>query len=300
MLAPSRITDPMPMKKPPAQRVAPVLAAIAALLLAACQSTGVKVDRSHTSQNQDSRVLFLVLHYTVGDFNNALRVLTQPSSAPVSSHYLVSENPVRTYQLVDESRRAWHAGPSHWRGHTQLNASSIGIEIVNRGGTQGPDGTTVFQPFPQAQVDEVIALCREIVQRHRIRPERIVGHSDIQPQGKQDPGPLFPWRQLAQAGLIAWPDAAMVAAKRAKYELALPDVRWFQDKLTQWGFGPATSGELDAYTRDALVAFQMRFRPTRYNGVPDAETAALLDVVNDPVGMKLILPPEPRPYTSRW
>jgi len=277
-----------------------LLPLLAALALAACQTTGVRVDTTYTSENQDSRVLFLVMHYTVGDFKSSLHTLTKPSAAPVSSHYLVSENPVRTYRLVDESQRAWHAGPSYWRGHTQLNASSIGIEIVNTGGTRGPDGVMQFKPFPQAQIDEVIALSKEIVKRHKIRPERIVGHSDIQPRSKQDPGPLFPWRQLAEAGLIAWPDDAMVAAKKAQYEKQLPDLVWFQDKLAEWGFAAAKTGELDAYTRDVLTAFQMRFRPAKYDGLPDAETAALLDVVNDPVGMKLKQPQEPRPYTSRW
>lgn len=277
-----------------------LLASLLAAVLAGCQSMGVRVDTSHQSENQDSRVLFLVLHYTVGDFPRALNVLTKPSAAPVSSHYLISENPVRTYRLVDESRRAWHAGPSYWRGHAGLNASSVGIEIVNTGGTRGPDGVMQFKPFPQAQIDEVIALSREIIERHNIRPERVVGHSDIQPRSKQDPGPLFPWKQLADAGLIAWPDARMVAARQAQYSQSLPDIRWFQNKLTDWGFAPATSGELDEYTRDVLVAFQMRFRPARYDGVPDAETAALLDVVNDPEGMKVVKPQQPRPYASRW
>ena len=277
-----------------------IFVTLLAFLLAGCQSPGVRVDTSYPSQNQDSRVLFLVLHYTVGDFPNALKVLTQPSAAPVSSHYLVSEDPVRTYQLVDESRRAWHAGPSYWRGHASLNASSIGIEIVNTSGARGLDGAIQFKPFPQAQIDEVIALSREIVERHNIRPERIVGHSDIQPRSKQDPGPLFPWKQFADAGLIAWPDATMVAARQAKYSRELPDIRWFQNKLADWGFAPSITGEMNEYTRDVLSAFQMRFRPARYDGVPDAETAALLDVVNDPEGMKVIKPQKPRPYTSRW
>jgi N-acetylmuramoyl-L-alanine amidase len=277
-----------------------LLMSLAALLLAGCQTTGVRVDTTYTSENQDSRVLFLVMHYTVGDFNSSLKTLTKPSAGPVSSHYLVSEDPVRTYRLVDETQRAWHAGPSYWKGHTHLNASSIGIEIVNSGFTRDSNGVMQFKPFPQAQIDEVIALSQEIVARHKIRPERIVGHSDIQPRSKQDPGPMFPWRQLAEAGLIAWPDDAMVAAKKAQYEQQLPDLVWFQDKLAEWGFAPARTGELDAYTRDILTAFQMRFRPAKYDGQPDAETAALLDVVNDPAGMKLVKPQAPRPYTSRW
>jgi N-acetylmuramoyl-L-alanine amidase len=277
-----------------------LLCALALLLLAGCQ-TGVKIDRSYTSENQDSRSLFLVLHYTVGDFQSSLNMLSKPSSRPVSSHYLVSESPVRTYQLVDENRRAWHAGPSYWKGHSNLNAASIGIEIVNPGRKKNPDGTESYVPFDVAQMDEVVALSAEIVKRHNIRPERIVGHGEIQPRSKQDPGPFFPWKRFHEAGLIAWPDEAMVAAKKAEFELALPDIKWFQDRLAQHGFAAASSGEFDAYTRDCLVAFQMRYRPANFDGQMDAETAALLFAVTTPEGMKMKAPPSgAKPYTSRW
>lgn len=277
-----------------------IISIVAVAALAGCQ-TGVKIDKSYTSENQDSRSLFLVLHYTVGNFQSSLNMLSKPSSRPVSSHYLVSESPVRTYQLVDENRRAWHAGPSYWKGHSNLNAASIGIEIVNPGRRKNPDGTESYVPFDEAQMDEVLALSKEIVKRHNIRPERIVGHSDIQPRTKQDPGPLFPWKRFHEAGLIAWPDEAMVAAKKAEFELALPDVKWFQSKLAEHGFAAASSGEFDAYTRDCLAAFQMKYRPAKYDGQMDAETAALLFTVNSAEGMKMKTPPpETKPYTSRW
>jgi N-acetylmuramoyl-L-alanine amidase len=269
-------------------------------LLAGCQ-TGVKIDKTYTSENQDSRSLFLVLHYTVGNFQSSLNMLTKASGRPVSSHYLVSESPVRTYQLVDENRRAWHAGPSYWKGHSNLNAASIGIEIVNPGRKKNADGTESYVPFDPAQMDEVVALSSEIVKRHNIRPERIVGHGEIQPRSKQDPGPFFPWKRFHEAGLIGWPDEAMVAAKKAEFELALPDVKWFQDRLAQHGFAAASSGEFDAYTRDCLIAFQMRYRPTNFDGQMDAETAALLFTVTAPDGLKMKQPPAgQQPYTSRW
>jgi N-acetylmuramoyl-L-alanine amidase len=275
-----------------------LLCLAAALFLSAC-ATGVKIDKQYTSENQDSRVLFLVLHYTVGNFESSLKTLTLPSSRPVSSHYLVQDSPVKTYKLVDETQRAWHAGPSTWKGHTNLNASSIGIEIVNAGPLKTKDGIK-FAPFSQAQIDEVLALSKEIVARHKIRPERIVGHSDIQPQSKQDPGPMFPWKQFADAGLIAWPDAALVEQRKAVYAQELPSLEWFQTKLADHGFGVPRSGELDAMTRNVISAFQMKYRPALYNGEPDAETAALLDVVNNPEGMRLSSPPLPtKPYTSR-
>lgn len=273
---------------------------VIALLLSACAS-GVRVDTRYTSENQDSRVLFLVLHYTVGNFESSLDMLTQPSTRAVSSHYLVRDQPVVTYRLVDESRRAWHAGPSYWKGHSNLNASSIGIEIVNPGWTRDADGTVRYAPFSPAQIDEVIALCQDIVARHQIRPDRIVGHADIAPGRKQDPGPQFPWKRLADVGLIAWPDAAQVAAQRAVFEGALPDAAWFQRKLADYGYNTSRSGEWDALTQDSLVSFQMKYRPERYDGRPDAHTAALLEVATSAQGMVSRASRDAaKPYTANW
>lgn len=243
---------------------------------------GVPIDTRHSSVNQDSRVLFLVLHYTVADLAGAIKVLTLPGDE-VSAHYLVSdENPPVTYRLVPEERRAWHSGPSFWRGHAMLNASSIGIEIVHPGFRERSDGTREYLPFPPAQIDALIPLVKDIVRRHGIRPERIVGHSDVLPQYKQDPGPTFPWKRLADEGLIPWPDAARVAAQRTVHEQRLPDVAWFQDTLAKLGFEVPRSGVLDEATRNVIAAFQMRYRPAKYDGVPDAETAAMLHVLVTP------------------
>ena len=265
------------------------LAAIAALLLAGCASTpstltttpgGVPIDTRYTAQGQDSRVLFLVLHYTVANLPQSIRILTQEE---VSAHYLLSDDaqPV-IYRLVDEGRRAWHSGPSHWRGHAMLNAGSIGIEIVHPGFRLRPDGSREYLPFPKAQIDALVPLVKDIVKRHQIRPERIVGHSDVAPQHKEDPGPTFPWKRLADEGLIPWPDAERVAAQRAVYEAALPDVAWFQNALATHGFEVPKTGVLDEATRRVIAAFQMRYRPARYDGTPDAETAALVQVLIAP------------------
>jgi N-acetylmuramoyl-L-alanine amidase len=251
-------------------------------LLAGCGTTtpgGVPIDTRYSSRGQDSRVMFLVIHYTVANFPLSLKILTE---GDVSAHYLLSdESPPRIYRLVDESRRAWHSGPSAWRGHRMLNASSIGIEIVHPGIVNTPEGR-VFAPFRQDQIDTLIPLVKDIVARHGIRPERIVGHSDVLPLHKQDPGPTFPWKRLADEGLIPWPDAARVAAQRAVYEAQLPDVAWFQRALATHGFDIPQTGTLDAATRAMLAAFQMKYRPARYDGEPDAETAALLQVLNTP------------------
>ena len=251
------------------------LAALAAMGLVAGCATAPSIDRSYAAASQDSRAQFLIIHFTSSDFTSSLKTLTE---GPVSSHYLVRDVPPTVYQLVDENRRAWHAGESSWKGWTQLNAASIGIEVVNLGGHEGPDGID-FVDYPKAQIDALVVLVKEIVARHDIAPDRILGHSDIAPLRKVDPGPRFPWKRLADEGLIPWPDPVRVAAKRTLYENAVPDTEWFQRKLAEHGFGIVQSGAYDEMTVAVLAAFQMKYRPARYDGVPDAETAAILDVL---------------------
>jgi N-acetylmuramoyl-L-alanine amidase len=249
------------------------------LLLLACIATGCAmgppIDRSYSAASQDSRAQYLILHFTWGDYPSSLKTLTE---GPVSSHYLVRDNPVEIYGLVEESRRAYHAGVSSWKGQTALNAASIGIEIVNAGNRLAAEGIE-WAEYPKAQVDAVVDLVKWIVKRHEIRPERILGHSDIAPLRKWDPGPRFPWKRLADEGLIPWPDAARVAERRRAHEAQLPGTDWFQGKLAEHGFAVPQSGELDIATQKVLGAFQMKYRPARFDGVPDAETAAILDVL---------------------
>ena len=239
-------------------------------LLAGC-AAGPRIDTTYTSVSQNSRVRYLVLHFTTTDFPESLATLTQ---GDVSSHYLVRDKPPTIFRLVDDSRRAWHAGTGSWKGNTELNASSIGIEIVNRGYEDG-----VWFDYPPEQIDAVVELVRKLVRDHDIGPDRILGHSDVAPQRKVDPGPRFPWKRLADAGLVTWPDPAIVAARRATYEGRLPGVAWFQQRLAQHGFAVPRNGDLDTETRNVLIAFQMKYRPARFDGMPDAETAAILDVL---------------------
>jgi N-acetylmuramoyl-L-alanine amidase len=254
------------------KRVAVVLLC---LLLAAC-ATGPVIDTSYRSISHGSRVRFLVLHYTEGNFAGSLDILTR---GPVSSHYLVRDDPPRIFALVDESRRAWHAGAGSWLGNPDINSVSIGIEIVNRGGN--PE-TGVWAEYPQAQMDLVMWLVEDIVRRHQIPPERIIGHSDLAPQRKIDPGPRFPWKRLADAGFIRWPDEAEVARRLPAFAQSVPDAAWFQLMLAKHGFGVPMHGVLDEPTRRVIAAFQMKYRQGRYDGMPDAETAAILDVLVNP------------------
>ena len=240
-------------------------------------SPALEIDRSYSSKGQSSRVKFIIVHYTVSDTPRSLKTLTQDT---VSSHYLLTDEPVPTvYGLVDETRQANHAGVSNWKNYTLINGSSIGIEIVNPGYVEGPNGR-VYTPFPQAQIDKLIVLMKDIAARHQVPPENVLGHSDVAPQRKQDPGPMFPWVQLARAGLAQWPDAGRVAAGRALYEQQLPDMRWFQQKLAAHGYAVPRTGEIDEQTRVVISAFQMKYRPADFGGFPDAETAALLEAMN--------------------
>ncbi len=254
-----------------------------ALFITGCATSpppvpAVKIDTTFTAKSQDSRAQFLILHFTNENFERSLKILTEGS---VSSHYLVDINPPDVYRLVDESRRAYHAGLSRWGTSAGLNASSIGIEIVNLGNQKTPQGTIWFD-YPDAQIDAVIALVKEIVNRHQIRADRILGHSDIAPGRKVDPGPRFPWKRFAQEGLIPWPDADYVASKLPEYTAQLPDIAWFQQKLALYGYGTPQTGQMDKGTRDVLEAFQLRFRQRNFDGQPDAETAAILDAMTRP------------------
>ncbi|MFZ6771493.1 N-acetylmuramoyl-L-alanine amidase [Undibacterium sp. SXout7W] len=247
--------------------------AFIALLLSGCATTS-KIDASISAVSQEDRIQFIILHYTAIDQPTSLKVLSQQG---VSSHYLVGDqNPVPVWQLVDEQRMSYHAGLSEWKGYSRLNASSIGIEIVNLGYKDTATGREYF-PFPPAQIDRVIALVKDISARHQIRPEYILGHSDIAPQRKSDPGPLFPWKRLADAGLIPWPVSEEVIQRMSVYETQLPEIKWFQEKLMQYGYTVPQNGLLDTATRNVLIAFQSKYRSEKFDGQPDAQTAAILE-----------------------
>ncbi|AQG99030.1 N-acetylmuramoyl-L-alanine amidase [Burkholderia sp. KK1] len=261
-------------------------ALLSACLLTACTTTQIDrttyiADTRYHAKNADSRIRFLVMHYTEIDEARSIEVLTGDA---VSVHYVVPDAPrieknePVVFQLVPESQRAWHAGVSAWQGATELNASSIGIENVNL----GPIGDGKWQPYPPAQIEALIALSRDIVARYAIPPTRVVGHSDIAPQRKIDPGPLFPWRALYDAGVGAWPDDADVAAHLAGRDKRAPaDVRALQEKLKRYGYDVATDGVLDEKTRRVFSAFQMHFRPSDYAGNADAESDAIAQALLD-------------------
>jgi len=253
------------------------LALIASLLLLAGCASGPRIDTSHPSTNYDSRIQFVVLHYTNASLERSLQLLTH---GEVSSHYLIGDDKGATiYKLMDENFRAWHAGESEWQGRTWLNSSSIGIEIVNPGFKDTPTGR-LWYPYSEDQVQSLIVLLKDISKRYNIHPRAIIGHSDIAPLRKLDPGPLFPWKRLAAEGIGVWPNEQAVARQQAQFAAQLPSISWFQGQLAKLGYDTPQTGELDVATRHVLAAFQMHFRPSRFDGTPDAETAALLQVLN--------------------
>jgi N-acetylmuramoyl-L-alanine amidase len=257
-----------------------LVAALALTLLAGC-ATGPSIDRTYGTGAQRDRVRFLVIHFTHANFERTMQIV---AGEDVSYHYVVRDNPPTIYQLVDEGRSSFQAGVSSWRGTTQLNDSSIGVSLVNGGPGESDahNDLSMWADYPEAQLEVFMELVKDIVKRHGIRPEFIVGHSDIAPQRKVDPGPKFPWKRLADAGLIKWPDAAKVAARLPDHQRALPDVEWFQVMLRRHGYEVPIHGDLDKATRNVVRVFQMRYRPAKFDGVPDAETAAILDALVNP------------------
>jgi N-acetylmuramoyl-L-alanine amidase len=224
------------------------------------------------SSNFDTRLRppdMLVLHYTgMRSGEEALARLCDPD-ARVSSHYVVEEDG-RIFRLVREERRAWHAGVSFWQGETDCNAASVGIEIVNPGHDFG------YRPFPEAQIRSVIELCTDIRSRWTIPDHRIIGHSDIAPFRKLDPGELFPWKRLAKAGHGLWaepppaPGAALALGDEG------PGVLVLQGGLARLGYDAARSGVYDDACATTITAFQRHWRPEKVDGVADGETRARL------------------------
>jgi N-acetylmuramoyl-L-alanine amidase len=210
-----------------------------------------RIDRP--SPNHDDRggeaIDMLVLHYTgMRSGEEALERLCDPA-AKVSAHYTVDEDGT-VYAHVPEARRAWHAGQSYWAGVTDINARSIGIELVNPGHEFG------YREFAEDQIAALITLCHSILMRHPIPSWHVLGHSDVAPARKEDPGELFPWERLAKAGIGLWP-----AASRGDSGA---------DALSRFGY------DLNAPQDKVITAFQRHFRPKKLDGQWDSECAGLL------------------------
>ncbi len=206
---------------------------------------------NHDARPDGGAIDMLVIHYTGMQSAKAARERLCDPASKVSAHYVIDEDG-SIAALVPEDRRAWHAGVSFWRGHTDINARSVGVELVNPGHEYG------YRPFPEPQMAAFEELAKAILGRHSIPARNVVGHSDVAPRRKEHPGELFDWRHLAGCGIGLWPDATASA-----------DADDVMQMLGRFGYE----------TEDAaatLRAFQRRFRPARIDGVGDAETTGLL------------------------
>ncbi|MDO8423887.1 MAG: N-acetylmuramoyl-L-alanine amidase [Parvibaculum sp.] len=226
---------------------------------------------------QPATIDVLVLHYTgMGSAEAAISHLCDPA-AKVSSHYVVDEGG-HVLRLVDEEKRAWHAGVSSWAGISDLNGRSIGIEIVNCGHDGG------CPPYPDIQMQAVELLCQEIMSRHPIAPRSVVAHSDIAPGRKEDPGEWFDWARLARAGVGVWVEPVEIVDGPV---LKLGDrgdpVSELQFRLANYGYGVEVLGVYDAKTEAVVKAFQRHFRPAKIDGVADLSTVATLRLLLDAV-----------------
>lgn len=230
----------------------------------------VRVSPNFGPRADGARVDIVILHYTGMDSAEAAEAWLCNPASEVSSHYLVHEDG-RIVQMVREADRAWHAGRSSWHGDTDINSRSIGIEIAN----PGPEGG--YPDFAAPQIEALIRLLRDITARRGIRPERLLAHSDVAPGRKVDPGAKFPWRRLFDAGLghLATPVSGCAVAPSVPGQ-AGDHVEQLQSMLQLYGYGVEITGQFDAATSDAVQAFQLHFRPSRADGIADAETLAML------------------------
>ncbi len=231
------------------------------------------------SPNFDQRVGvkqpdILLLHYTGMQSCEAAVARLTDAAARVSSHYTIDEEGT-VYVHVPENLRAWHAGVSSWRGHSDINSRSIGIEIVNPGHEFG------YRAFPDVQIEAVIALSQKTIARHKIPARNVIAHSDVAPGRKTDPGELFPWRRLAAAGVGVWIDAVPLNVEALSRGMSGPGVFALQSLLARYGYGLETNGEFDEATEYVVREFQRHFRAEKFDGVADSQTQSLLRGLNE-------------------
>ena len=218
---------------------------------------------NHNARREGAPIDILLLHYTgMETAEEAIERLCDPA-AQVSAHYTIDEDGT-VYTHVPEDRRAWHAGKAFWAGDTDVNSRSIGIELVNPGHEFG------YRPFPEPQMASLIPLAAEVLERHPIPAHRVIGHSDVAPDRKTDPGELFDWARLADAGIGLWPaDAADGQA----------DVPGLRRLLSTFGYAIEPVGDFDDRLRSVVTAFQRHYRPERFDGEPDDETVGRLEAL---------------------
>lgn len=225
----------------------------------------------------------LVLHYTGMETGEAAEARLCDPAAEVSAHYVVREDGV-IVAMVPEDKRAWHAGVSAWQGDGDLNSRSIGIEVVN-GGHDFPLSDGALPPYPDVQIAAVVSLCRAILSRHAIPQTRIVGHSDIAPGRKADPGEHFPWQTLSEHGVGIWPSQAPIMqgqvarGKGLEFGDSGEPVERMQAMLLSIGYDLSVTARFDSRTEAVVRAFQRRWRPGQVTGQADLACLATIATV---------------------
>ncbi|WP_253306684.1 N-acetylmuramoyl-L-alanine amidase [unidentified bacterial endosymbiont] len=259
---------------------------------------------SRPSPAQDRRIRHLVMHYTAGNLASSLQWLAGPQ-AQASAHYLLSDTPeadgeIPIYKLVEPEERAWHAGVSSWHGVNNINFSSVGIEMVNLGFIEAkPLARSVQHAFadeatyrdhqgrqwfcyPKEQIAALIELVAPLIKQYSLTPTRIIGHADIAPGRKQDPGPLFPWYTLACEGIGAWPRAEVVEHYQKQLKEKPLTVAQQQAALKEYGYEVPTHGNLDQTTKNTVESFKMHFSPADYfNGTENNSQAMLCALIEE-------------------
>lgn len=245
---------------------------------------------TYQATGKSERIKFIVLHYTVSDNDRSIKTLT---TGNVSAHYLIlDKDDDKIYNLVPESERAWHAGEGGFAGRTILNDTSIGIEIVNSG--IKPEYRDALKKdnfdyhpynhyveFNELQIKKVAQLVQDIATRYGISPKNIIGHSDLAPSRKIDPGAKFPWERLYfDYGIGAWYDEADKQKFMNRRTLVAPSVQEIKQALRRYGYQINNSDEWDKPSRDVIYAFQLHFRPQQPTGDMDSETYAILQALN--------------------
>ncbi len=261
------------------------------LVLSSCTSLKYSVNSSkYKSKSYNERVRFVILHYTALNDERSITALTKNN---VSSHYLVTkERYDSVYSLVPDTQRAWHAGTSSFDGYKNLNDNSIGIEISNLGYSsaskqktanlkEGIVDTTMFYPYNDAQVFKIGMLLRELTTKYKINPKYILGHSDIAPTRKFDPGPKFPWKHLYDHyGVGAWFEKKDFNAFYSQNLFNSYSTKDLKDELRKYGYDINSTDNWDLQSKKVVSAFQMHFRPRKVDGVFDLETFAIIKALN--------------------
>ena len=294
------------------------------LLMTGCSSSSLPIQYL-PSQNYNARVKYIVIHYTAGNYEESMNYLVHGNR--VSSHYLIPENhdesypddDLKVFQLVDESYRAWHAGVSQWGDQENLNDLSVGIELVNapechrhiseiipENITSDPDYASricYYPDFDPEQIQLLIALIQKLQEYYpNIKPTNIVGHSDIAPNRKSDPGPRFPWNQLYQEGIGAWYDPETSNKYWHIFATRKPEIDDIQKAFKAYGYNIVVTGKYDKQTENVVTAFQTHFLPWDINGEANLVTVAALFALVEkyhPQKLRALLPKEVFTLTKR-